>query len=206
MVRGWVGTIPTCLGPTSSRRSPTGHRRVASPTSGQVTGMTARPGPVSGGSTGHRPKRSADGDVCPTPNCTATPTSRSSTGRPTLRNWWPRPPDSDSKRSPSATTTASTASSASPRRPGPSSCRRSSAPNSHCHRRSPPSAPTTICRAPGRPIPPAITCSCWPATPVVTRCWHGPSARVSWLGARGRPSSPTTASSNWAGRARAITG
>ena len=64
---------------------------------------------------------------CPTPSCTATPTSRSSTVHRIPRSSSPRQPDSVSKRSPSPTTTASTASSASQKRHASWGCRRSSA-------------------------------------------------------------------------------
>ena len=70
-----------------------------------------------------RPLRAADRcprarpSACPTPSCTATPTSASSTARASPRSSSRRPRGSASTRSRSPTTTASTAWSASPRRP-----------------------------------------------------------------------------------------
>ena len=97
---------------------------------------TGRRGAATASRSNRRPSWCARPAPCRTPSCTATPTSRSSTGRRTPRSWPPRPPASASRRWRSPTTTASTASSASPRRPAPSACRRCSAPRS----RSPPAS------------------------------------------------------------------
>ena len=70
-----------------------------------------------------QPSGGSPGAGRPTPSCTATRTSASSTAPATPRSWPRRPPASASRPSPSPTTTASTASSASPRRPGPWRCR-----------------------------------------------------------------------------------
>ena len=71
----------------------------------------------------------------PTPSCTATPTSASSTAPPIPRSWPRRRPGSDSRPWPSPTTTAATGWCASPRRPGPTGLphrvRRRAHPGSH---------------------------------------------------------------------------
>ena len=90
-----------------------------------------------------QPLHAAGLATSPTPSCTATPTSRSSTAPRTPRSSPRRPPGSAWRRWRSPTTTASTAWSASPRRPGPSACRRCSAPSS----RSPTSRRTAPARA-----------------------------------------------------------
>ncbi len=67
--------------------------------------------------------------ACPTPSCTATPTSASSTGPPTRRSWSRRRPVWAWRPWPSPITTACTGWSVSPRRPGRWGCRRCSAPS-----------------------------------------------------------------------------
>ena len=129
---------------------------------------------------------------CPTPSCTATPTSASSTAPPTPRSWPRRRPGSAWRRWPSPTTTASTAWCASPRRPGPSGCPRCSAPSSPCTASDTELAvPRGQCADPAR----TTTWSCWPTARRATPAWPGPSARASWRGRRARPGSrwPTSA-------------
>ena len=135
--RGWGST--TRRGRGASWR-PALSARAAEPATGRTGGRRAarRGTPAATGRRGaasasrSRPTGSSGGAGrrCPTPSCTATPTSRSSTARRTPRSWPPRRPASASRRWPSPTTTGSTASSASPRRPGRSGCRRCSAPRS----------------------------------------------------------------------------
>ena len=107
---------------------------------------------------------------CPTPSCTATRTSRSWTAPPTPRSWPRRRPGWAWRRWPSPTTTASTASCASPRRRGRSGCRRCSAPSSRSARASGPRTASPTRRA--------TTWSCWPtARPGLRRPGPGPQPR-----------------------------
>jgi protein ImuB len=93
---GWPGAPQASRPPGRPRRSP--------PTPGHLLrGWSGDPG---------RPSRG--------PSCTATPRSASSTGRPRPVSWWPRPPGSGSRRSPSPTTTGCTGSRSS-HRPRPCS-------------------------------------------------------------------------------------
>ena len=148
------------------------------------TGATARPGRRPGRPTCRRRRWSGGSAPRPTPSCTATPPSASSTGPATPRSWPRRRSASGWRRWPSPTTTASTAWCASPRRPGPSACPPCSAPS--CRSGSP--SRRTAC-----PTRRAATCSCWPATRRATPGWRPPSAPPSWPGPR-RASRSTTAS------------
>ena len=96
--------------------------------------MTGRRGAGNGNRSGRRPisLRPPHEWWCRMPSCTATPTSRSSTAPRIPRSWPPRRHDSASRRWRSPTTTASTAWSASPRRPRRSASPRCSAPRSTC--------------------------------------------------------------------------
>ena len=112
-----------------------------------------------------RARRRAPGAArCPTPSCTATPTSASSTAPPTPRSWPRRRPASAWRPWPSPTTTASTAWCASPRRPGRSGCPRCSAP-SCTPRRGASAEPSGSRQEPPPPIPAVTTCWCWPTVP-----------------------------------------
>ena len=132
MVEGWAGRTRRSRG-----RSWSGGCRAAARARSATTGCpraptaaTARPGPASVRPTSRRPdswRRAGVG--ARTPSCTATRTSASSTAPRTPRSWPRRRPGSVSRRWRSPTTTASTAWSASPRRPGRSGCRPSSAPS-----------------------------------------------------------------------------
>ena len=76
----------------------------------QLAAAGTAPDRASGQQTPRRPG-------CPTPNCTATPRSASSTAHPPRNIWWRRRSGSGWTRWPSPITTVSTASSGSPRRP-----------------------------------------------------------------------------------------
>ena len=134
----WGSTTRTCRGASSKRRCPPdrpGRGRRSRPGLAVVERRWRRPGVGP-----QAPAVRAEADLtsrqrpsrrrCRTPSCTATPTSRSSTAPRTPSSWSRRPPGSASRRWRSPTTTGSTASFASPRRPAPSGCRRCSAPRS----------------------------------------------------------------------------
>ena len=113
---------------------------------------------------------------CPTPNCTATRTSRSSTGRHTPRSWPKRPPGSVWKPSPSPTTTASTAWCGSPRRPERSICPIFGAELTLAE-------PGRALKRPGPADLPGVTSSS--RNPVATPCSVARSAKANWQGRRG---------------------
>ena len=179
-VPGWVSAIPTSRGVNSNAACPAAPTTDALSIRLPATAVTARPGRANGRPTSPPTPVAAPGE-CPTPNCTATRTSRSSTGRHTPRSWPKRPPGSVWRPSPSPTTTASTAWCGSPRRPERSICPRSSEPNSPW--------PSRVVRSsvPVRPTLPGVTSSSSPAIPAATPCSVARSAKANWQGRRGAP-------------------
>ena len=116
-LEGWAGTTRTSRGASWRRCSP--GARTAARLSG---GPEADGGDSPAWSRKREPLRrrrswTSRASACPTPSCTATPTSASSTARATPRSWSSRPRGSGWRRSRSPTTTACTAWSGSPRRP-----------------------------------------------------------------------------------------
>ena len=138
----------------------------------------------------HRPMRYREAGF-PTRSCTATPTSASWTGPRRPTSWWPKPCAWGSPPWRSPTTTASTGWCGSPRRPGSTAYRRSSAASCRWMRRRP-VAPSRTRRPP--------TCWCWPTTRPATPCWAPSYRNPNWRAPRATPGSRWTGSPTWPGR------
>ena len=179
MVRRWTGPVPGCRGVSWRAASPT-VRSIRCP-------VRHRRPPRGPGPWGRRPAQRREAG-CPTPSCTATPTSASWTGPRRQTSWWPRPSAWGSPPWHSPTTTASTGWCGSPRRPGNTACRPCSA---------------ASCRWTHQlPVPPSVThrpptCWCWPRTRPAMPGWAPPYQRPNWPEARDTPDSPWIGSPTW---------